>query len=116
MIGDAVNVGGCCTCGVTTYLPSALYEQRKRDGRGFRCPNGHTMFFDIGPNKLEQMTKSRDTYKAWYDDEYERRQKLERRVASLRGHITRLQREKRELREALVGAADADELVRRVAS
>jgi uncharacterized protein with PIN domain len=35
----------CGTCGVIYGFPNDLYEQRKRDGLGFFCPNGHERYF-----------------------------------------------------------------------
>lgn len=35
----------CCNCGVQFAMPTELWQERKQDGKGFYCPNGHSMVF-----------------------------------------------------------------------
>lgn len=35
----------CCECGLMFLVPKTWMDRRQKDGRGFRCPNGHKMFY-----------------------------------------------------------------------
>jgi hypothetical protein len=35
----------CVACGIRFGMPKSLLEQRRRDHRGFYCPNGHPLEF-----------------------------------------------------------------------
>jgi hypothetical protein len=34
-----------CTCGVLFALPAKMLEERRRDGKRFYCPHGHSLVF-----------------------------------------------------------------------
>lgn len=36
-------ISDCPACGIVFGIPSAMEERRRRDGKSFYCPNGHTM-------------------------------------------------------------------------
>lgn len=35
----------CCVCGTVFTMADSIYHQRKRDGKVFFCPNGHSQIF-----------------------------------------------------------------------
>ena len=35
----------CCVCGVIFGMPKQFYEQRRRSGNEFYCPNGHRLVY-----------------------------------------------------------------------
>lgn len=37
--------GGCITCGIEFAMPKNLTVQRRKDGKTFHCPNGHSMMW-----------------------------------------------------------------------
>jgi hypothetical protein len=43
-LGD-FEVHTCGTCGISFGVPLSLMEQRRMDGKGWSCPNGHTWFY-----------------------------------------------------------------------
>ena len=41
----------------------------------------------------KELIRDRDNYEKWFREEVQRRQRLERRISALKGHITRLKKE-----------------------
>ena len=35
----------CCNCGVMFAVPDTFDEERRDNGKGFYCPNGHTLSY-----------------------------------------------------------------------
>lgn len=48
-ISVTCNVHHCITCGVPVLLPAELEESLRREGRAFRCPNGHRQRWEAKP-------------------------------------------------------------------
>ena len=41
----ALYVSECCSCGMTFGVPSDFDVRRRRDGKSFYCPNGHSQSY-----------------------------------------------------------------------
>lgn len=44
---------GCANCGV--QFASSVVSLRRKDGKGFYCPNGHSLVFDQGMSEVEKL-------------------------------------------------------------
>lgn len=51
----------CLTCGVVFQITTNLEARRRRDGKTFYCPNGHTLAWELGETaeqKLARVTRA----------------------------------------------------------
>lgn len=92
----------CCVCHIVIPMPPSKYKALKESGGSFTCINGHSQHFaetevEKLRRQLEQMTKyrdnaltDRDQYKEWWYESSESNRRMARRIASLRGVITRM--------------------------
>lgn len=73
----------CISCGIKFYLPADYQRQRLSDGKGFHCPNGHTMYY--GENDKVRLEKARaDLARAQSQIHLERDQRLAAEAATVR--------------------------------
>lgn len=47
----------CLTCGVTWWMPQGIIDARKRDGKNFYCPSGHSQRYIVKPTKYQKRVK-----------------------------------------------------------
>lgn len=85
----------CPVCFIVYSAPKALFEARRKDGKSFFCPNGHSLSYR--ENENDRVRQERDRLKqdqAWYEQrlasEREDRAAAERRAAAARGQVTKL--------------------------
>jgi len=76
----------CCNCGIWFAMPRPLYNQRRRDGENFTCPNGHKQHYtDTDTVKLRrleaQLTSTKDQLQAARDEGEQTRRTLVRERA-----------------------------------
>jgi hypothetical protein len=52
----------CCECGIAFKLPSAFFNQKRRFGGDFWCPNGHSLSFKQSDIKQlqDELEKARE--------------------------------------------------------
>lgn len=97
VILDEVN---CAACGIRFGIAQPLMERRRKDGKYFYCPNGHSNFFPPKPKPRDEevedlkerlesiqrdLRQARDelaTARAWADQIAEARRPLFRRHPS----------------------------------
>src|SRR5713101_5543499 len=85
----------CGECGIRFFVPHNWLKQRRDEGGGYTCPNGHGRIFRESATDI--IRRERDGLKqemARLVEEAERerrwRHQSERRVSAARGQITRL--------------------------
>lgn len=104
----------CCNCGVIFGMSDELYRQRKDDGKSFFCPAGHSQFFTRSRaeiiRELEQKVAELEQEKGklqsrvdWYvnrlSEMREEVRGLKRSVASYKGHVSRMRRQRKQVSE-----------------
>lgn len=45
---------GCINCGIEFAMPKNLTAQRRKDGKAFHCPNGHSMMWSQPKVKIDR--------------------------------------------------------------
>src|SRR5579859_6898697 len=50
----------CCSCGIVFAYPKVYEQARRNDCKGFKCPNGHDLAYNVGE-------KTRDVLKTEVD-------------------------------------------------
>ena len=92
----------CCECGATFAMPASLCRARKRDGKMFYCPAGHTQYFEVKHDEeiaslqkeVERLREQLAQTQVARDWQARRVESRDRSIASLRGQITKLKRRK----------------------
>lgn len=86
----------CINCGVPFALDGNYVKERRRDHKGFCCPNGHSQYWPQN-NEVEQARSERDAARAAQsaaEDQAEaaRNEALiaRRRAAAARGQVTKI--------------------------
>lgn len=92
-----LEVHECPTCGIVWGAPEDYYQQRRKDGQSFYCPNGHTLSYketeaDRQRKRAEQLERrlrgETDRADRWRDNaERERRSAI-----AYKGHLTRIRK------------------------
>lgn len=73
----------CGECGIVFWVPDAFYRERRGDGKGWSCPNGHSRVFrESDVARLERQLK----------EEKERHQRTLQRANEAEARETRLKR------------------------
>jgi Zn-finger nucleic acid-binding protein len=104
----------CITCGIVFGLPEDFHQALRGNGKGFYCPNGHSMWYGKGEvDKLrEQLARAQAQathYRDQADAEERARRHAERSAAAMKGVNTRLRNQIRQgLCPAGCGQAFAD--------
>jgi hypothetical protein len=87
----------CATCGVIFALEDTYDECRRKDGRGFYCPNGHSLSYKT--TETDRLRKELDNTKrrlesAQREANWQGQRALEnaRSAAAYKGHLTRIRR------------------------
>lgn len=89
-------VSDCPNCGIIFGIPSEYAERRREDGKGFSCPNGHTMSWEkaVEDDKLMRERDNAIRQRDWANQrEQATRDQLtasERSLRTTKGHITRM--------------------------
>ena len=85
----------CCACGVEFGLPAHYNKERRQDGKGFYCPNGHTLSYGEGSH--EKLRRERDLLRQRLAEKgdviveaYEATARAERTASTYKGHVTRI--------------------------
>ena len=85
----------CAECGIAFALTSDFIARRREDGKGFYCPNGHSLVFNNKKRNeeriaaLERELKNADARTSFERDQ---RKATERSLAATKGHVTRLRK------------------------
>lgn len=71
----------CCNCGIPFMMPTSLYNNFKRSGSSFYCPNGHGQYYTKTKEmelreKLEEEKKKRQEETEKYKNESRQFQEL----------------------------------------
>jgi len=90
-VKESFEIQSCCTCGIRFGLPIAYVNNRRKDAKGFKCPNDHPLVFPKKTNASETKIKTLEIKVA----------NLETEVKNLEAENARLEVEKTELAEAL---------------
>ena len=89
----------CCACGIEFSVPGPWLAARRRDGKSFFCPNGHSLSFgaseadrlrtELSRAKQEQerLAQAARQAEAVADRERERAAKAERATARIRKRV-----------------------------
>lgn len=95
MTAKLMEVCVCASCGIEFGMPSPFIAARRNDGKGFWCPNGHSLTY--GESEADKLRRERDRLKQqqahWDDERRELQGRIEtegRRRAAARGQVTRL--------------------------
>lgn len=94
-------VFSCADCGIVFGIPNAYDDARRRDGKGFSCPNGHTLSYSDTAEKrlarekaaLEKRTQQLEEDRSWYQQqlraEREDHKTTKRQKAAVKGQLTK---------------------------
>lgn len=86
-------VQSCCSCGVTFGMPNDMDDQRRKDGKSFYCPNGHSQSYSETDGKRLKLERERTArLTAQLDQQRAAREAAERRASALRGQVTKIKR------------------------
>ena len=83
----------CPACGVLFAITEELEERRRKDGKSFYCPNGHSMSY--GNSDTEKLRKEREKnarLTARLDQEKAATAALDRQRAAMKGQVTRIKK------------------------
>lgn len=86
--GLVLEVTDCCSCGVEFAMPARLLRERRENGGGFYCPNGHRLVYKTPTT--ERLKKKLESAEARARHEADQREAAERSNAALRGANTKL--------------------------
>ncbi len=102
----------CGVCGVKWAMEHDFMEERREDGEGWRCPNGHSFVFNGGESRAEQLERQLRQERERAEAARRRLQATrdllaheERSHAATRGHVTR---KRRELERTKAGVCPVD--------
>ena len=89
----------CITCFMQFRVPQGFTAARRRDGRSFYCPNGHSMSYPLGESEADKLRRERDRLvqrMAEKDDTIHAleasRARAERKASAARGHVTKIKK------------------------
>lgn len=92
----SLTVMDCPSCAVIYAIPDRMERERREDGKGFYCPNGHSLTFDGEIHKLRKRLASVEKDVQWYKDaeksEREQRQQAERSLTATKGVVTKMRK------------------------
>lgn len=80
----------CCVCDLTFAVPDYWHDNRRQDGQGFSCPNGHSLSFKDSENaRLKrdlERARARETHLR------DQRDAAERSASAHKGQATKLRK------------------------
>jgi hypothetical protein len=89
----------CPSCGILYSAPSKWWDEQRKTGGVFYCPNGHARHFIKGKSEADKLREelSRERQRlAEYNDalrsEREKREAAERREAAQKANVTKLKK------------------------
>ena len=87
----------CCDCGMQFSIPASIQAARRKDGKSFYCPNGHSQYYTDSENAQlrRQVRKLKEDYeymKSRRDSYRDRAETVERSRAAYMGVITKLRK------------------------
>lgn len=92
-----IEVQACVSCSILWGAPEAFFDNRRKDGKSFYCPNGHSLSYhetetDRQRNRADALDRrlrsAQDTADRWRDNaERERRSAI-----AYKGHLTRVRK------------------------
>lgn len=90
----------CGQCGVVFYVPLNFYEERRNDGDGWHCPNGHPrVFTEPKVKKLERQLEAKDKELARLKTDYLTHkmgnENREKRIVKLQAQLKKLRAKKK---------------------
>lgn len=53
----------CASCYMVFGTPDRFVEDRRKDGKGFTCPSGHTNYYQRGGSEEDKLRQERDCLK-----------------------------------------------------
>lgn len=91
---DTFELMSCGECGIAFYVPHGFYVDRREDGKGWYCPNGHPRVFkEREADKLRRELKRTEERAAerleWLHEERERHAHTGRRLAATKAVVTK---------------------------
>ncbi len=92
-VNSTYTVIDCPNCGILFAVTEELEERRRKDGKDFYCPNGHSMAY--GNSDTEKLKKERDrsaNLVARLDQERARRDHAERSRSAMKGQLTKVKK------------------------
>lgn len=87
----------CASCGIVFGAPEEFLDRRRKDGRSFYCPNGHTLSWHETEADRERKARERaerraDNLERNVQWERERAENARRSAIAYKGHLTRIRR------------------------
>lgn len=84
----------CYSCSMPFYVTADFQSRRKRDGKSFWCPLGHTQAYsETVEQKLRRQLEAEQANKEHFKRQAETnrmdRERAERRIAALKGQVTK---------------------------
>lgn len=87
VINEKMVLEDCCVCGVNFGVTENFHLSRKKTGKEFYCPNGHSLIYKN--SEYDELKKNAKMYREWYDEEVEKRCVAEGSLRATKGHLTR---------------------------
>lgn len=82
----------CCVCGIQFGLPKDYESERRRDGKGFHCPNKHSLCFDPQGSEEKKLECQLAGERARHDQTKANLVDTKRSLIAEKGHRTRLKK------------------------
>lgn len=91
----SLRVEDCPACGIVYGFPTEFEKRRREDGRGWYCPNGHTVVYtktklDEAREQLQRAERERDQAIIGRTAAQDQAAAADRSRAALKDHLTRL--------------------------
>jgi hypothetical protein len=103
--GDNYEFHRCGNCGIEWGLPEWFLNERREDGIGWLCPNGHSFVYNKGLSKKElveaELRRTKDKLAA-------ARARADQTEASLRATKGVVTRQKKRLEKVVAGVCPVD--------
>lgn len=80
----------CGECGIEFGVPAHFYNERRNNGGGWYCPNGHRRAFK--EPVVDQLRRQRDRLKQAIAEKEDALDSAYRQVSAARGQITKLKK------------------------
>jgi hypothetical protein len=91
--GVAYEAHQCGTCGVKWAIELDYMDDRREDGEGWKCPNGHSFVYNGGESRADQLARqlAQEQRRRQATEDLLRHEEASHRTT--KGHVTRKKRE-----------------------
>lgn len=82
----------CITCFMQFKVPAGFTAARRKDGRSFHCPNGHSMSYPLGESEADKMRRERDQAIQRVAEYADAAREAERKTAAAKKELSKIKK------------------------